>query len=152
MSEAMAATSVPTKFGGVTPILPVRDLDASVAYYVEKLGFKVDFQAAIAGISRGRCALFLVEADQGHVGTWVWIGVDDVDAVFEEYRLSGATIRQPPTNFSWACEMQVEDPDGNVLRLGSEPKASQPFGPWLDMRGDRWFPTSSGEWRRADRE
>jgi hypothetical protein len=29
----------------------------------------------------------------------------------------------PPTNFPWALEMHVEDPDGNVLRLGSEPKS-----------------------------
>jgi hypothetical protein len=28
----------------------------------------------------------------------------------------------PPTNFPWALEMQVKDPDGNVLRIGSEPK------------------------------
>ncbi len=34
----------------------------------------------------------------------------------------GVGIRLPPTNYSWALEMQVEDPDGNVLRLGSEPK------------------------------
>jgi hypothetical protein len=27
-----------------------------------------------------------------------------------------------PTNYSWAVEMQIEDPDGNVLRLGSEPR------------------------------
>ena len=31
-----------------------------------------------------------------------------------------------PTNFSWALEMHVEDPDGNVLRLGSELR-SAPF-------------------------
>jgi len=27
----------------------------------------------------------------------------------------------PLTNHSWALEFQVEDPDGNVLRFGSEP-------------------------------
>jgi len=32
----------------------------------------------------------------------------------------GVPIRMPPTNFSWAVEMQIEDPDRNVLRLGSE--------------------------------
>jgi len=26
-----------------------------------------------------------------------------------------------PTNFPWAKEMHVEDPDGNVIRFGSEP-------------------------------
>jgi hypothetical protein len=34
--------------------------------------------------------------------------------------------------------MQVEDLDGNVLRLGSEPKENEPFGEWLDMNGRVW--------------
>lgn len=28
----------------------------------------------------------------------------------------------PPTSYSWALEFQVEDPDGNVLRFGSDPE------------------------------
>jgi hypothetical protein len=46
---------------------------------------------------------------------------------------SGAKIRHPPTNYSWALEMQVEDLDGNVLRLGSAPRTGEPDGEWLDM-------------------
>jgi hypothetical protein len=34
--------------------------------------------------------------------------------------------------------MQVADPDGNVLRVGSDPRPDQPFGPWLDMEGRLW--------------
>ena len=34
--------------------------------------------------------------------------------------------------------MQVADPDGNVLRLGSEPLAGEPVGEWLDASGRRW--------------
>jgi hypothetical protein len=60
----------------------------------------------------------------------------------------GARVRQPPTNFNWALEMQVEDLDGNIMRLGSEPKPDQPFGPWLDMDVNRWIPLSEGGWRR----
>jgi hypothetical protein len=63
------------------------------------------------------------------------VGVDDADALLHEYRATGAKIRHAPTNYPWAYEMQVEDLDGNVLRLGSEPKTSEPAGEWLDMRG-----------------
>ncbi|HLH09140.1 MAG TPA: hypothetical protein VKW78_18020 [Terriglobales bacterium] len=52
----------------------------------------------------------------------MWVGVEDAGALFEEYRASEAKIRHPPTNYDWAYEMQVEDLDGNVLRMGSEPK------------------------------
>jgi heme-degrading monooxygenase HmoA len=70
----------------------------------------------------------LCEGAQGHPGGWVWVGVEDAGRLFEEYRLRGARIRLPPTNFPWAFEMHIEDLDGNVLRLGSEPLPGQAFG------------------------
>ena len=45
-----------------------------------------------------------------------------VEALYEEYKDSGAQILQPPETFPWACEMKVGDPDGHVLRFGSDPK------------------------------
>jgi len=50
--------------------------------------------------------------------------VEDAEKLHEESKARGVAIRMPPTNYSWALEMHVEDPDGNVLRLGSEPKRS----------------------------
>ena len=148
----MAETSLPrVTFEATQPILRVNDLKASVDYYVSALGFTVDFVESIASVSRGRCAFFLVQGDQGHPGSWVWVGVSDVDALYAHYQASGAKIRQPPTNFPWACEMQVEDLDGNVLRCGSEPKPHEPFGPWRDMRGDLWVKTAEDEWIRETR-
>ena len=141
----------PIEFAGCNPIVPVSDLPTSVEYYVEKLGFSIDWgtPGVITAVSRGRCGLFLVEADQGHSGTWVYIGVGDAAALHDEFTRKGALIRQPPTNFAWALEMQVSDPDGNVLRFGSEPIPGAPEGPWLDMHGRRWAQSADG-WRRED--
>jgi catechol 2,3-dioxygenase-like lactoylglutathione lyase family enzyme len=135
-------------FEGVTPILRVGNLAASVEYYVSKLGFKKDWEGSgpFASVSRGRCHIFLSEGDQGHTGTWVWIGVEDAEALFNEYRASGATVRHAPTNYPWAYEMQVEDLDGNVLRMGSDPKDDQPTGEWLDMHGTRWVWKPGDKW------
>jgi catechol 2,3-dioxygenase-like lactoylglutathione lyase family enzyme len=133
-------------FEGVTPILRVKSVSASIDYYVAKLGFKIDWQAPyFASVSRGKCHIFLSEGDQGNPGSWAWIGVEDADALFNEYRAKGAQVRHPPTNYEWAYEMQVADLDGNILRLGSDPKPDQPEGEWLDMRGDRWITSSTGE-------
>jgi len=44
--------------------------------------------------------------------------------------------------------MRVEDLDGNVLRLGSDSLAGQPFGEWLDMHGPHMAPV---EGRGQDR-
>ena len=140
-------------FEGVTPVLPVRDLTASTAFYVGILGFRVDWQAresGFASVSRDSCHLFLCEGDQGTPGTWLWIGVSDVSELCREYLSKGAPIRHPPTNYPWALEMQVQDPDGNVLRMGSEPLSDQPFGEWLDMRGIAWVHTSDGTWVKGE--
>ncbi|GLC25787.1 tetratricopeptide repeat protein [Roseisolibacter agri] len=142
----------PVTFHGAIPILRVRDLAASVDHYVRVLGFATDwhYPGSIASVSRDRCSVFLSEGDQGTSGTWAWIGVSDATALHDELRARGATIRQEPTNFAWALELQVEDPDGNVLRMGSDPRADVPFGPWKDMRGELWFATPEGGWRKAE--
>jgi len=131
----------------------VQSLSISIDYYVTELGFKLDWQepGIMASVSRDRCSLMLCEGDQGNPGSWVWIGVGDVEALFTEYRTKGAKVRHPPTNYPWACEMQVEDPDGHVLRIGSEPKSDQPFGEWCDMHGNLWELTPAGGWVRVDR-
>ncbi len=143
MNETSPAT---IRFEGVTPILPVRKLAASLDYYLRVLGFKVNWQSPMfACVSRDRCSLFLSEGDQGNPGTWVWIGVEDAPALCEQYRRAGAKIRHPPANYEWACEMQVEDPDGNVMRMGSEPRDGFPGGEWLDMHGRLWRKSLTGD-------
>jgi predicted lactoylglutathione lyase len=148
MTTSNPATA--TYFEGVCPILPVANVQKSIDHYLEKLGFKLDWQATgFASVNRDKCHIMLCEGEQGHPGTWVWIGVGDVELLFEEYRASGAKIRHPPTNYEWAYEMQVEDLDGNVLRMGSEPKPDQPIGPRLDMNGVLWEPLEGGGWTKT---
>lgn len=55
------------KFEGATPIFRVEDLRASIDYYVNVLGFTVDWEYSntIASVSRDRCCLFLCEREQG---------------------------------------------------------------------------------------
>jgi len=137
-------------FEGVTPVLRVGNLANSIAYYTQTLGFALKWHNNIfANVARGKCHLFLSQGDQGAGHAWVWIGVEDVDALFAEYKASGATLRHPPTNYEWACEMQVEDLDGNILRMGSEAKAGEPIGDWLDDHGLIWRRDRDGRWNPA---
>jgi predicted lactoylglutathione lyase len=107
----------------VTPILRVEDLEASRRYYIQTLGFSLDWDAGrMISVARDRKSIMLCEGEQGQPGTWLWIGVEDADAFFAEFSAKGAHIRSPPRNFSWAYEFEVEDPDGHVLRFGSEPE------------------------------
>jgi len=128
-------------FGSAIPIFRVADVRTSVDYYVSALGFKLDWgDSGFVSVSRDRCNIFLCDNDQGHPGTWTWIGVGDADALAAELRERGGRIRHPPTNYPWAYEMQIEDPDGNVLRFGSDPKEDEAFGPFMDMEGRLWPP------------
>ncbi len=139
-----------TYFECVSPILPVADLQASLDYYGNVLAFKVNWHAPnMASVSRGRCGLMLCEGEQGHPGTWVWVGIGDADLLYTEYCAKGAKIRHPPNNYSWAYEFQVFDLDGNVLRLGSDTKKDEPLGMWLDMDGVEWKTTADGKWVRV---
>ena len=112
-------------FDCLTPILHVKDVRASIDHYVNVLGFKKDWEwenpPTFASVSRDHVSIFFCQGAQGSPGTWMSIFVDDVDALHEEYKKSGATIRQPPTNFPWGMrEMNIEDPDGHRLRMGTE--------------------------------
>jgi catechol 2,3-dioxygenase-like lactoylglutathione lyase family enzyme len=128
-----ATPRTPARLEGACPILKVRNLQASIDFYVGVLGFKVNWHhpGVMAGVSRDRAHVMLCEGDQGKPGTWVWFGVDDCAMLFEEYLPKGASIRLPPTNYPWSYEMHVEDPDGHVLRFGSEPKEDRPFSEWV---------------------
>ena len=134
MSGTDTAQPAVARVENTIPILRVRSLPASIDYYVTALGFEVDWHepGSMASVSRDGHSIMLSEGSQGHPGTWVWIGVSDCALLFNEVTAKGATIRLAPTNYPWAYEMQVEDPDGHILRFGSDPKADGPFVDWID--------------------
>jgi uncharacterized glyoxalase superfamily protein PhnB len=149
MPDAQNSHNVGTHFENVSPILSVADIEASLKYYIEVLGFTVNWHVpGFASVGRGHCNIMLCEGEQGHPGTWVWIGVGDADAVYREYLAKGAKVRHPPNNYPWAYEVQILDLDGNVLRLGSDQKKDQPLGTWLDSDGVEWT-QADGKWVRV---
>ncbi len=136
-------------FGGATPILCVSNLQHSLDYYTRVLGFRVQFQVdGFASVGRGRASIMLCKRDQGKPGTWLWVGVSDADALHEELKGRGAVIRHAPTNYPWGSrELHVTDPDGHVLRFGSDVVPGEPVGDWLDRNGVRWELQPDGSWR-----
>lgn len=111
------------RFESHVPIFCVRSVPASIEHYVNVLGFEKAWDwgdpPTFGCVCRDDVSIFFCEQGQGRPGMWVSVFVDDVDALYEEYKASGANIRQPPTNFQWGMrEMNVEDPDGHRLRIG----------------------------------
>jgi predicted enzyme related to lactoylglutathione lyase len=118
------AASKPVYFENSQPILRVENMQASLRFYVDQLGFKNASWGndEFTSVNRDRAGIYLCKGDQGRGAAWVWLGIDDAERFHEELKAKGVKIKMPPTNYSWALEFHVEDPDGNVLRLGSEPK------------------------------
>jgi len=112
------------RFERSQPILRVEDMQRALHFYLGKLGFKKAEWSTndFAMVERDGASIAEKLAAQGKGGAWVWLGVGDARKLHDELKAAGVKITMPPTNQPWALEFQVEDPDGNVLRLGSEPE------------------------------
>lgn len=98
-------------------------METSLEFYAARLGFvSVGWgNGDFTHVSRDEAGIDLCCQGRGRGGAWLWVGVEDVRKLHEEFKSRGVVIRLPPTNYPWALEMHVEDPDGNVLRFGSDP-------------------------------
>lgn len=139
-------------FYPAVPVLRVQDVEASIAYYRDHLGFELHWNwgGSFVCVQRGPCSLYLTNDNQSQPRMWVWIGVEDVRVLHAEYVKSGAKVRNPPNNFEWALEMQVEDLDGNVLRFGSDPEKDKPLGVWRDADGVGWRHLGNQKYERVE--
>jgi catechol 2,3-dioxygenase-like lactoylglutathione lyase family enzyme len=113
----------------IQPILFVKNMQVSRDFYINILGFEeADWgDDNFTSLSRDDCGIYLCRGEQGNPGTWIWVGFDgDIYSLYNELKEKGVTIRQAPVNHPWALEMHIEDPDGHVLRFGTDP-VSEPF-------------------------
>ncbi len=108
----------------VVPALRITDADRARAYYVNGLGFQVDWEwhhhpgsPAFLQISRDGLGLYLTEHDGDcAVGGLVYLYVSDVDAWFEHASETGVPIDEPPQDQPWGNrELRLTDPFGNRL-------------------------------------
>jgi uncharacterized glyoxalase superfamily protein PhnB len=152
LQEGTVPESSTNSFGSAVPVFRVKDVDASIAYYLNALGFELRWRAgdSFACVARDKCSVFLTDDNQSQARMWVWIGVEDVRALHSQYAASGAKIRNPPENFEWALEMQIEDLDGNVLRMGSDPEEDKPLGVFRDADGVRWRHLGNQKYERVE--
>ena len=108
--------------------MTVKDLQQSLAYYHDKLGFDVAFQYGepvfYAGVCSGEVQLHMIAVDrttrQAGNGA-VAIIVDDVDALHADLQKRGARVLKAPANQPYGLrDFDVADLDGNMLFFGME--------------------------------
>jgi catechol 2,3-dioxygenase-like lactoylglutathione lyase family enzyme len=101
------------------PILRVADAEAAAAWY-GRLGFTQEWvhrfepgMPAFVSVARGRARLFLSEhTGDARPDTLVYLRVDAVEEIAAEF---GVPVEEAP----WAREVELRDPDGNRLRVGT---------------------------------
>jgi uncharacterized glyoxalase superfamily protein PhnB len=113
------------KLGKITPILRIFDEAKAKEFYVDFLGFRVDWEHRFAadlplymGISKDDCLIHLSEHfGDGTPGTGIRIDIDDVDAyqqqlLAKQYKHARPGVQNQP----WGTrEMSISDPFGNRL-------------------------------------
>jgi predicted enzyme related to lactoylglutathione lyase len=117
---------------GISPVLLVSDLERSVAYYRDQLGFECEVfghQPDFATATRDQTTILLALCNEPAriVPNWrivdnIWnayIRVDDVESVYREVQERGAgidyTIYNAPSGFR---EFGVQDPAGFDIAFG----------------------------------
>ncbi|HEX6315202.1 MAG TPA: VOC family protein [Gemmatimonadaceae bacterium] len=118
----------PARLGPAIPILDVRHIEDAITFYVDRLGFDVDFRydkdpENYAGVRRDDVRLHMHRQPAEHFGNGAAgrlkfrIPVDDPDALYNEFRAMGVLDGEVEVKETdWGTrEFEFRDPDGNGL-------------------------------------
>ncbi len=110
-------------------VLAVNDLERSVRFYVDRLGFTEDLQAdGWAFLHRGACHLRLghcadaVPMSQTPDHSWfAYLTVDDAEALYRELLGHGVEMWHPLADKPWGMrEFAIVTPDGHRIVFGQD--------------------------------
>ena len=104
------------------PILPTEDLAIAKAFYVDRLGFSVAFEASedghsgLLGITRGTIEITLDSPMDGHGRkACAALQVEDTDRYYDEWSTKVEVLRAPRDEEWGARTFDLLDPSGNTL-------------------------------------
>jgi predicted lactoylglutathione lyase len=117
------------EFPAAVPEIPVSDINKAALYYVNNLGFKMDWgdeDGGIAGISNGHCRMFLTNpafrVQYGNTGpVLIWLNLsskEEVSNLYDLWKHNQARIVSEPEEKPWKLhEFTAMDLDGNLFRV-----------------------------------
>lgn len=114
------------KIRNMSPLFLVADLEQSLDFYLQQLGFEVDFRYEdfYAGILKDGCSIHLKAgypepgeriSMKGDDHIDITFAVDDIHELFEAIKQSQVTIVQPLRQMPYGQEFYIADPNGYVL-------------------------------------
>lgn len=121
----MASAQSTASIREVWPLMLVQDLEKSLVFYRDLLGFNVEAESLADGkvfwcrISRGQVSLMLqqAEAEDGPAqgrgrGVGLYLVCDEIDTLFQEFTRRGVVIEPPSVTYYGMKQFLVPDPDG----------------------------------------
>ncbi len=125
------------------PHLPVADIDVSVPYYEESLGFRVAWQTTdrkLTALASGPSEMLLLVPWEGEgpaPAQSAYVYVEDPDALCAEYEEAGATIVAPVATRPYGMrDFVVSDPDGHRFTLGRGDDALREVADYYGLERD----------------
>jgi catechol 2,3-dioxygenase-like lactoylglutathione lyase family enzyme len=107
---------------GFASVVPVTDLQRSLRWYVDVLGFSKSFEYGgfYAGIEKGAAKLHLnAKGEMPRGSASVYLFTDEVDRYYAEVTSRGAKAKEPPQSYDYGLrDFAVRDPDGNQIGFG----------------------------------
>ena len=114
-----------TRFLECNPIITVSDLEVARRFYVEVLGFSVDFDTGdVLGLHKDKVLVLLISQDSENVrqppgSSNISFLTDEVDSLYERCTSAGVTILVEPEDRPYGQrDFAIRDPDGSVLSFG----------------------------------
>lgn len=112
------------------PVLSVSDVQETVAFYVDQLGFDEGFlwgdPPSIAGLNLDQVSLHVAQGTPTPTGCSVYFVVDDVDAIYERAQASAATIVYPVEEQEYGLrDFCVADNNGYHLHFGEHSRGAE---------------------------
>jgi predicted enzyme related to lactoylglutathione lyase len=120
-----------SKIKKMSPQLLVTDLDNSISFYTEKLGFEVEFRYEdfYAGIIKDGCSIHLKcgnpsaelqKSKKENMDLDIVFSVDNVDELYNQLQQKSIDIVQPLCEKPYGREFYIADPDGNIFAFLEE--------------------------------
>ena len=115
----MSAKEKVSSMSQPVPELPVVDVERAQQHYRDVLGFEIGWlypDKEIGAVSRGDVVIFFRKRNAPFEPATHWVFAEDVDASYNELKLSGANIVDPLEKKPWGLrQFTVKDLDGNIF-------------------------------------
>ncbi|WNJ17352.1 VOC family protein [Pontibacter sp. G13] len=113
------------QFSHFASILPVHDMQRSIGFYRDQLGFSVEFEwenpPSYVVLRRGEVSIHLsLREDLEEIpGALIYIFVHDVDEVLKAYLACGGAVMEAIGDRDYQMrDFDIRDPDGHRITIG----------------------------------